>query len=272
MNAVLVPRPAATVMVIRAGSAPLEVLMLKRSSESNFVPSAFVFPGGAVDPDDGDPKLLEICTGRDDAQASALLELDGAGLGYWVSAFRECFEEAGILLATRSDGSRLTFSERAVEERFADHRRELNAGRRTFHEVCRAEGLSLPADSLYYVGHWITPVGAPRRYDTRFFVALAPEGQTARHDEIETVEHMWVAPDHALAQHEAGRIELLFPTIFNLRLLAGFATPADLVASVSSEGAVATIAPEIVVDEHGNRQIVLPADPRHVGSVGVGEA
>jgi 8-oxo-dGTP pyrophosphatase MutT (NUDIX family) len=259
-------------MVIRAGASPLEVLMLKRSSESNFVPSAYVFPGGAVDPDDSDPQLFGLCTGRDDVQASAVLELDGGGLAYWVSAFRECFEEAGILVATGSDGSPLAFGDPTVEKRFADHRRELNAGRRTFHEVCRAEGLTLPADSLYYVGHWITPTGATRRYDTRFFVALAPEGQTALHDEIETVDHMWVAPDHALAQHEAGRIELLFPTVFNLRLLAGFATPADLVASVSSEGTVATIAPEIVVDEHGNRQIVLPGDPRHVGSVGVGEA
>jgi 8-oxo-dGTP pyrophosphatase MutT (NUDIX family) len=266
-----VPRPAATVMVIRDGVESLEVLMLRRSLESDFVPSAYVFPGGAVDAADGAAEMLERCTGRDDAQASAVLDLASGGLSYWVSAFRECFEEAGVLVAIGPDARPIGFEDPAVEARFSAHRRELNAGRCSFLDVCLAEGLTLPADSLYYVGHWITPVGGTRRYDTRFFVTLAPRGQTAVHDEIETIAHMWVAPNSALEQHEAGRIELLFPTIFNLQLLAGFTTTADLVASVSKEGAVATIAPEIVVDEHGNRQIVLPGDPRHVGTVGADE-
>lgn len=258
------PRPASTVMVIRDGEASLEVLMLRRSLESEFVRGAYVFPGGAVDSTDGDPEMLAYCTGRSDAQASAVLELDSGGLAYWVSAFRECFEEAGVLVATGPDGGALTFDDPAVEARFVGHRRALNAGERSLLEICRAEDLTLPADSVYYVGHWITPEGPPRRYDTRFFATLAPSGQTAVHDEVETIDHMWVTPHDALAQQEAGQIELLFPTIWNLRLLARYATPADLEASMSSFGAVPTIEPELVVDEQGRRQLIASLDPDDV--------
>src|ERR1039458_782419 len=150
-------------MGIRDGEASLEVLMLRRSLESEFVRGAYVFPGGAVDSTDGDPEMLAYCTGRSDAQASAVLELDSGGLAYWVSAFRECFEEAGVLVATGPDGGALTFDDPAVEARFVGHRRALNAGERSLLEICRAEDLTLPADSVYYVGHWITPEGPPRR-------------------------------------------------------------------------------------------------------------
>jgi 8-oxo-dGTP pyrophosphatase MutT (NUDIX family) len=248
-------------MVVRAGEAALEVLMLRRSLESVFVRGAYVFPGGAVDPADADPELLGRCTGRTDADASVVLELASGGLAYWVSAFRECFEEAGVLVAGRADGAALNFDDPEVEARFVDHRRALNTGERSFLEICRAEDLTLPADSVYYVGHWITPEGPPRRYDTRFFAALAPTGQTAVHDEVETIDHMWVGPADALAQHEVGQIDLLFPTIWNLRLLARYRTPADLVASVSSFGTIPTIEPTLVFDEHGHRHVVVSLEP-----------
>jgi 8-oxo-dGTP pyrophosphatase MutT (NUDIX family) len=255
-----VPRPASTVMVIRDGEASVEVLMLRRSLESVFVRGAYVFPGGAVDPADGEPELAGRCTGRTDAQASAVLELDAGGLAYWVSAFRECFEEAGVLIATRADGEALSFGDPDTASRFVDHRRALNSGERSFADICRAEELSLPADGLYYVGHWITPEGPPRRYDTRFFAALAPSDQIAVHDEIETIDHMWVAPSDALAQHEAGQIEMMFPTVWNLRLLGRYRTSAELVASASSQGTVPTVEPEMVIDDQGRRQFVVPLD------------
>jgi 8-oxo-dGTP pyrophosphatase MutT (NUDIX family) len=248
-------------MVLRDGETSVEVLMLRRSLESVFVRGAYVFPGGAVDPADGDAELVGRCTGRTDAQASAVLELDAGGLAYWVSAFRECFEEAGVLMATRADGAALSFGDPHVASRFVEHRRALNAGERSFADICRVEDLTLPADSLYYVGHWITPDGPPRRYDTRFFAALAPSEQDAAHDEIETIDHMWVAPSDALAQHEAGQIELMFPTVWNLRLLGRYRTSAELAASTSSQGAVPTIEPESVIDDQGGRQFVVPLDP-----------
>ena len=98
-------------MVIRDAEASLEVLMLRRSLESVFVRGAYVFPGGAVDPADGEPELLGRCTGHTDAQVSAVLDLDSGGLAYWVSALRECFEEAGVLIATRANGDSLSFDD-----------------------------------------------------------------------------------------------------------------------------------------------------------------
>ena len=256
------PRPAATVMVVRADVAALEVLMLRRSLASKFVSGAYVFPGGALDPEDADPSLFDRCTGRTDTEASALLEIERDGLAYWVSAFRECFEESGVLLAHGPDGAALSFGNPSTAARFEEHRGALNAGARSFLDICVAEDLTLPADALYYVGHWITPVGPPRRYDTRFFAALAPAEQVAGHDEVETIGHMWIAPSEALAQHEAGEIDMLFPTVWNLRLLARYSSPAELVASVSSLGAVPTFEPEVALDVHGRQwPTASPAPP-----------
>jgi hypothetical protein len=178
-----------------------------------------------------------------------------------VSAFRECFEEAGVLVATGPGGEPLTFDDPEVEARFAQHRNALNAGERSFLDICRAESLTLPADAVYYVGHWITPEGPPRRYDTRFFTMLAPAGQVAEQDEVETIGHMWVAPKDALAQQEAGQIEMLFPTIWNLRLLDRYGSTSELIASMSALGAIPTIQPQVVVDEHGERRVIVPLDP-----------
>lgn len=247
--------------------------MLRRSLESKFVGGAYVFPGGAVDPSDSAPQLLERCVGRSDAQASGLLELDSGGLAYWVSAIRECFEEAGVLIALDPAGHPVTFEDPEVEARFFGHRRALNAGERSFLDICRLENLTLPVSSVHYVGHWITPEGATRRYDTRFFASLAPAGQTAAQDEIETIEHMWVRPADALARQEAGEIELVFPTIWNLRLLSGYSTPNELMRSVSSLNAVPTIRPEIVTDHEGRPQVVIPpsSGPPTSGGVAGGQ-
>ncbi len=261
MNTVLVPRPAATVMVVRDGPASLEVLMLRRSLESEFVRGAYVFPGGALDPDDGDPEMLAHCAGRDDHGASTALGLQEGGLAYWVAAFRECFEEAGVLVAAGAGGDPLSFADPEVAARFSHHRVALNDGSRSFLDICRAEGLVLPADRLHYVGHWITPEGPPRRYDTRFFVTANPADQTASHDEVETIDHMWVTPEHALARQEAGQIELVFPTIWNLRLLGGFATTEALFASLSSVVDIPTMRATISLDEDGRPHVSVPMEP-----------
>jgi len=251
-------------MVLRNGHDAVEVLMLRRSLASKFVSGAYVFPGGAVDPEDGEDEMLERCTGRSAGEANTLLDLDSGALCYWVSAFRECFEEAGVLVATGPDGDPLTFEDPGVEARFVEHRRALNAGQRTFLDVCRAEGLTLPAGSVHYVGHWITPEGAPRRYDTRFFVAMEPPGQTAVHDEVETIDHMWVTPAEALEQFDAGTIDLVLPTIWNLRMLARYASTAELLASLSAVGEVPTVRPVLVVDDRGRTRVITSLDPTDV--------
>ena len=98
-GAVIVPRDAATVMLVRDGATGMEVCMQRRNLNSDFVGGAYVFPGGAVDPGDVSPELEEICEGRSDHDASKQLGIEAGGLSFWVAAVRECFEEAGVLLA-----------------------------------------------------------------------------------------------------------------------------------------------------------------------------
>ena len=228
-------QPAATVMLVRhasgSGGGPLEVLMLRRHPESVFAADAWVFPGGRVD--DGDRAGTPIASGPSDAEASATLSLPSGGLAYWVAAARECFEEAGILLARRPDtGAWLDASSQWSAARLARYRRDVHSGARTLGALLEAEGLVLDLSGFHYVSHWITPPGrTARRFDTRFFVAEVPPGQVASHDAAETVESIWAAPADALARGAAGEICLLIPTIANLEALAGFSSVAELVES-----------------------------------------
>ncbi|HXY26659.1 MAG TPA: hypothetical protein VEH82_00085, partial [Acidimicrobiales bacterium] len=261
-------RPAATVMLVRdepvaLGGTVLEVLMVRRNLRSDFVGGAYVFPGGAVDPLDGGAEAEALCVGRSDAEASALLGLESGGLAFWVAVVRETFEEAGLLLARREGGAALLHGDPGEEARFAAERRAVNDGSRHFLELVRDERLRLSVGDIHYFAHWITPRGAPRRYDTRFFVAAAPPGQMAAHDAGETIADVWITPHDALAQHRAGEIEIIFPTIRNLQAIGRFATSAELLdAAACASSAVPAIEPRVVPDGSGMR-IVLPGDPEY---------
>jgi len=235
--------------------------MVRRNLRSDFVGGAYVFPGGAVDPLDGGAEAEALCAGRSDAEASALLGQPAAGLAYWVAVVRETFEEAGLLLAQRPDGPALLAGDPGEEARLAAARVAVNDGSRRFLDLCRDEGLRLAVGDIHYFAHWITPRGAPRRYDTRFFVAAAPDGQVAAHDADETIADVWIPPDEALARHRAGEIEIIFPTIRNLQAISRFSTSdALLAAAASASSAVPAIEPRVVADGNGMR-IVLPGDP-----------
>ncbi len=258
------PRPAATVMIVRDGphtSAPLEVLLLRRNPHADFVGGAHVFPGGAVDPDDGGLRAERLSHGFTDEVASGTLGLGSGGLAYWVAAVRECFEEAGLLLARHADGEAVSFSDPLVARRFASHRAALNAREHSFLDVVESERLSLSVDALHYFAHWITPDGSPRRYDTRFFVAAAPEGQTPAPDAVETISDVWVRPTDALERHRAGEMELILPTISNLQAIGRFATAPQLLAAARAARRVPTVLPRVVRDEGGGVRLLLPGDP-----------
>jgi 8-oxo-dGTP pyrophosphatase MutT (NUDIX family) len=252
-------------MLVRDAAAPggdraLEVLMVRRNLRSDFVGGAYVFPGGAVDPLDGGAEAEALCAGRSDAEASALLGQPAGGLAYWVAVVRETFEEAGLLLAARPDGPALLAGDPGEEARLAAARVAVNDGSRRFLDLCRDEGLRLAVGDIHYFAHWITPRGAPRRYDTRFFVAAAPDGQIAAHDAGETIADVWIAPAEALARHRAGEIEIIFPTIRNLQAISRFSTSdALLAAAARASSAVPAIEPRVVADGNGMR-IVLPGD------------
>lgn len=252
-------RPAATVMLVRDGEpdpetgATLEVCMLRRNLRSTFVGGVHVFPGGAVDPADGEPSITSRCDGWSAEQVA-----DAGGLAFWVAAIRETFEEAGLLPAqAAADEQPLRFDhDGAVAERFLRHRRAVDSGERTLAEVLTEEGLRLDLSGTHYVSRWVTPFGLTRRYDTRFFVAAAPAGQAIVHDGRETIEAEWHRPAHMLARHEAGAVVMRIPTVVSLQWLAGPATVAEALA------AAATL-PEVPV---------FDGSPRALGSDATGPA
>jgi 8-oxo-dGTP pyrophosphatase MutT (NUDIX family) len=247
-------------MLVRDGAHGIEVFMLRRNLQSDFVGGAYVFPGGAVDDHDRHANLDPVCRGRSDAEASAHLGIDRGGLAYWVAAIRECFEEAGVLLAYDGSGDVIRLDDPTTEARFVEHRRAVDSGARRLVEVCEGEHLELAVDRMYYFSHWITPEGAPRRYDTRFFVAAAPEAQEPLHDDHEVIANVWIRPVDALERHRAGQFDLIFPTYRSLQALERFERAADVLAAAAAIEHVPAMLPRIVEDQGGYR-IVLPGDP-----------
>ena len=268
-------RDAATIMLVRDGTvdgAPaLEVCMVRRHLDSDFVGGAYVFPGGKVDEADRSRDSARACAGRDDAQASDLLGVEAGGLSFWVAAARECFEEAGVLLAYQSGAERdrvpVDLAAPGRRRRLAGLRAELNGRRVDFLELLAAEELLVAADRILYFSHWITPEGAPKRYDTRFFVAALPVGQVPVHDEHETVDTVWVRPADALERAAAREFDIIFPTMKNLQALARFSTSEELLEATLAIERVPTVLPRVVADDRGVR-ILLPGDPGYDEAVG----
>lgn len=249
-------RDASTVLLLRDTSQGLEVFMVRRHLDSDFVGGAYVFPGGAVDPEDADPDLVQ---GLDDAAASHLLGLEAGGLRFFVAAVREVFEEAGVLLAYDREGRWVESWDPGEIARYADYRRLLNARELTMTDVCRREGLRVAADRLALFSHWITPPGPPRRFDTRFFLAAMPDLQDSLHDDQETVDSMWVRPAEALASAERGEVQIIFPTARNLEAVGQHPTVAEALQAAWARPAVGTIVPKVVRDEGGIR-VLIPGD------------
>ena len=186
----------------------LEVFMLRRNPESVFAGGAYVFPGGAVDADD-----------------RAL----GEDRRFWVAAVRETFEEAGVLLARAHDDTPLDASPDAMARLAADRLRLL-AGSVGFAAVLDAHAARLDLDALVPFARWITPSPSPRRFDTWFFAAAAPEGHAYEHDDHELVASEWIRPVDALARARAGEFELIYPTVRTLLVMRRYRSAADFLA------------------------------------------
>lgn len=258
------PLPAATVTLVRDAPGGVEVLMLRRSLSLAFMPGVHVFPGGALDPADDSPELHALCAGPDDAAASRSLGMERGGLAYRIAAIREAFEEAGILLAYEASGALVSLSG-AAAERYHAYRHAVDAGRSDFAAMARREGLRLATDRLLYFGHWITPVGIPRRYDTRFFLAVAPEDQEARHDNRETIAHIWLRPAQALEMRARETLQMRFPTIKTLERFAQCGTTAELIEALSSAPEIPALLPRVARDG----RTLLPGDPGYEDAGGV---
>lgn len=235
MSAEITPLPAATVTLVRDSAQGPEVLMMRRNMQSGFVPGTHLFPGGALDEADDTPELRALCAGMSDDDASRRLGIGSGGLAFWAAAIRESFEEAGILVAYEGGQRVIALDQPARAERFRRHRHALNAGERGFIDIVRDEGLLLAADHLVYFSHWITPVGAPRRYDTRFFIGEAPPAQEALHDNQETISALWVRPAAALDRHRANDFDMRLPTVRTLEEFAAYDSVAALMQGMRNK-------------------------------------
>ena len=249
-----VPRPSASVIVLRDGPPGLQVLMLRRAEKPNDQNSgAAVFPGGLLDAQDTQPAAHACVQGLDDVTASARLGLPEQGLSWWLAALRECFEECGLLYA-RNAGAVAALpapERRALRE--ALHRGELGIA-----DVCQRFGLALDAAAFTAYSHWITPPGRPKRFDTRFFVAVAPPGQQAEADNTELLELMWLTPAEALAPERG--LKLLNVTEVTLRELGRHANTASVLAEAAARPLAPPIRPVVGATPEGQPQVLMPGD------------
>jgi 8-oxo-dGTP pyrophosphatase MutT (NUDIX family) len=252
------PRDAATVIVCRDGHDGPEILLLRRHTRSGFVGGAWVFPGGTVD--DGDRVLPRTrWDGIDPGDlVDRFAEPEEVVLGLHVAAVRETFEEAGLLLARHADGR----VPDTTAPGYAEARRDLGdrAVVTDWDAWLADEDLVLDLGCLTYHSRWVTPVQEPRRYDTAFFLARAPEGQVAAFDRVETTEQRWTTPEAALEVHAEGDLFMIFPTIKTLESLTGAASADELVARAAEQERVRSIQPHIEVED-GRLRILHPDDP-----------
>lgn len=215
-------RPAATVIIARESALArggFEIFMLRRTRGAAFAGGMYVFPGGKVDGDDHLHRYDEYRRGPSDFQAPQQAALGAEWRGYWVAGIRESFEEAGLLLAYTAEGDLLAYDEEN-RERFHSYRDPLHDGALSLLEICERERLKLAVDHIHYVNRFVTPLGRPRRFDTRFFLAEAPPGQTGVHDEKETVHSIWISPLEAIERNEAGDFDMMRVTRIQLEMLA----------------------------------------------------
>ncbi|MEE2033165.1 NUDIX hydrolase [Rhodococcus chondri] len=238
--AVVPVKDASTVILVRDSDRGVEVFLLRRVVGMDFAGGMTVFPGGGVDPSDSDVSVR--WTGPDvtwwaerfgttEARAQALV----------LAAVRETFEECGVLLAGPTPETVV-----ADTAPFAPARRQLEARELSFGDFLAREGLVVRTDLLCPWSNWITPLGERRRYDTRFFVAAAPSGQSADGETSEAEEVRWQTADEALAHWRAGHSMLLPPTWSQLTALAGYGSVAEI---LSAEPEIPAILPILTKDD-----------------------
>lgn len=240
-------RDAATVVLLRDSPGGLETYLVKRSRTVDFMAGAHVFPGGRLDKADSSASACALLS----ADTSALRRRLGEDLqpthaaGLFIAAIRETFEEAGLLLGELAPGWNTDDARRAA------------AGGALFATLVTR----LDAAALVPWVRWVTPPVSPKRFDARFFLARAPEGQEPKVDGHEATEGLWIRPPEALRQWAEGTMQLAPATAKSIDMLAGHA---DVDAAMA--GAAARTPPVVeprVWNEAGRAFISLPGDPRH---------
>ena len=252
-----VPRDAATVILLRQAASGVEAFLLRRTAELEFAPGACVFPGGSVDARDADENTG--WTGPSPADFGGLLDVPPDRARALVcAAVRETFEESGVLLAGPSNSSPADLVSDSAA--LAGDRHALLTGRTTLGEVLSRRGLVLRAGLLTPWARWITPEASPRRFDTWFFAAALPPGQTAtaapegHADPGESESGTWLRPAAALEAAQAGQITLLPPTAVTLGELAGHH---DVAGVLARRPAITPRLPKVIVED-GRARLAMP--------------
>lgn len=237
-------KPAATILLLR--DAPeFEVLMVKRHHQIDFASGALVFPGGKSHAGDHDPAWAR--------RALGFADYDAEQRGLRIAAIREVFEEAGILLGVRDDGSPIGGESAPLEVRA-----KVDAGELAFLDVVHELGVSIDLSALTIFARWITPPLTPKRFDTWFYAAVAPDDQLAACDGRETVDAEWISPREVLRLAQVGERKVIFPTRMNVQLLAEAASAGDCVTRAKDRTLV-TVEPQIQ-DRPQGKVLVLPPD------------
>ena len=267
------PRHAATMIVLREHEGEIQVLMTHRHADLAFMGGMWVFPGGALAPADQSAAARDLVT--IDRCTFELRDVNGAPLpeatciALAIAACRETFEEAGVLLARHHDGTAVHASQLT---RLRAERAALAADPVQFIAALAREGLRLDIDRMLYWAHWITPSSVTRRFDTRFFLAPAPESQHLAADTYETTECVWMSPRALLDAASAGTMRLAQPTRYALedvRVSIDSHHSLDALLRAESNREVAAIMPKLL-EEHGRTSIVMPWDERYASTPGEG--
>lgn len=245
---IVTPVGAATIMLLRDGAQGLEVFMVVRHHQIDFASGALVFPGGKVDAQDTDPRVLSRLSPYQGstAQQSELR----------VAAIREAFEESGILLARRKGGSALVVDGKLGE--LETWRQGLNAQTAKLGELLERGDLELACDNLAHFSHWITPEMMPKRFDTHFYLARVPEDQIAGHDGHENVDSVWIRPKQVIEDAANKTRTVIFPTLSNVVRLAQYDSVAEAFAGTLASK-VQAITPWMEKREDG-RYVCIPKD------------
>ena len=256
------PRFASTVMLLRDAlthGGGIEVFMVRRVVQSEFMPDVYVFPGGSVISDD---RLLEENTDLCMTIASSISDPEGRtslGKGLRAAAIRELFEEANVLLAYQN--KHILAVDKDAVTRFETYRLALNERRELLSTIVQMEQLVLATDALSYFAHWITPEGMPKRFDTHFFLAVAPTEQEALHDQLETSAGFWFQPAEVIERCQRKEIPVAFPTLHQLKDLSAFKSVQDALDAASTRY-VPTHMPALT-EKEGKSYVYLPEDPQH---------
>jgi 8-oxo-dGTP pyrophosphatase MutT (NUDIX family) len=221
------PKLAGTVILLRpAERQGFEVFLTRRPEGMPFLGGMYCFPGGTANKQDFSPRMIQRCAGLTTQQARQILGAHLSptqALGLWVTAVRELFEEVGVLLAVETSGETMRV-DAARRSRFKERHAALLNHQLTFVELLEAENLLCDLATLFHFSHWQTPAQVAMRFDTRFFVAMLPAGQSALATSYEVARSVWLTPDRALQLFGRGELPMIFPTFAALRTLADFAT------------------------------------------------